>query len=253
MKSLIDRMREGQSQMERRGAKKSIEAEKKPEEEELAELIDKHLADGSKPYTKKRTGFAPSDTNDCARRAVYLFRGITFNPTKDARTLRVFGNGHGFHERISSYFEEMGIVISKEEEISLVDPPIPKAFIDMIIDWHGPTILEFKSIGEDGFAWRKQLNKPKDDHVQQVRIYGRIKQIDRMFIIYENKNTQEILIFKVEQDDEAINKLFDKWRKIVRIVETGNLPKRPVKSIESKKCQYCEVKDLCWSDPDGGI
>lgn len=241
--------------MEKRGAKKPVSVERKPEEDELIELINNHLKSQSKPYFKKREGFAPSDTNDCARRAVYLFRGVQFNPTQDGRTLRIFGNGHGFHERISSYFEEMGIVISKEEQISYVDPPIPKAFIDLIIDWpgYGPTILEFKSIGDEGFAYRKQFNKPKDDHVQQVRIYGRIKQIDRMFIVYENKNTQELLVFKVEQDDEAINKLFEKWRKILRIVATGNLPKRPVKSPESKKCQYCEVKDLCWADPDGGI
>lgn len=245
-------MREGQA-----GIAKSIPApiitEKKKEEDELVEIINKHLETRSEPYFKQRQGFAPSDTNDCARRAVYFFRGVTINPTHDARTYRIFDNGHGVHDRLGRYFDEMGIIIAQEKQISYEMPPIPKAFIDLIIDWHGPTILELKSISEEGFAYRKQFNKPKDDHVQQVRVYGRIEQIDRLFIVYENKNTQELLVFKVEQDDDEINKLFKKWEKIWAMKDNESLPKRPVKSPESKKCQWCEVKDICWSDPDAGV
>ena len=242
-------MREGQAEIAKRMPAPKI-PEKKAEEEELVELIDAHLKSKSAPYFKTRKGFAPSDTNDCARRFVYLYRGVEFTPNVDGRTQRIFDNGHGVHSRLGSYFEEMGIVISQEEQISYAEPPIPKAFIDLIIDWYGPTILEIKSIGEDGFAYRKQFNKPKDEHVQQVRIYGRIKNIDRMFVVYENKNTQELLVFKVEQDDAELNKLFKKWMKIWAMRDDEKLPKRPVKSKESKKCTYCEVKDLCWNDPE---
>lgn len=258
MKSLIEQMQAGAKDMDSRNPKKKTEETitKESFASRLQEKLDEHLCNYT-PYYKKRNGFAPSDTIMCGRRDVYLMRGVEFHPDISGRLKRIFDNGNSFHERITKYFDDMDILIGAELELSSETPPIPKCFLDALIFWEGElVILEFKSVGEEGFAWRKDLNKPKDDHVRQLRIYMRLMgmyNIRKSIIIYENKNTQELLFFSVEQDDAELDKVFSKWNKTWKIFQDGNLPKRPMKSKDSKKCQWCEVRDMCWDDPEVGV
>lgn len=251
MKNILEQMKADAKDMKKRMPAPKQET---PVEDKLVQAINDHLEQKSKPFFKKKKGFSPSETNNCARRMVYMFRGVEMIPTTDGRAYRIFDTGHDFHARMTRYFREMKILIGEEVKVSYADPPIPVAYIDAIIRWEDKkSIVELKSIGEDGFAYRKTFNKPKDDHVQQVRIYMRLTKIEDAYIIYENKNTQEILVFKVEQDEEEINKLFKKWSKTYKMYTDGDLPKRPVRSPESKKCTYCELKAMCWSDKDDGV
>lgn len=253
MKSLIDQMKQGVKDMERKSPKPKTKAQEDGPGARLLVELDAHLEQQSKPYFKTRKSFAPSNTIDCARRDVYLFRGIQMNPDINGRTYRIFDNGHAFHERATKYLEDMNILEIAEKEISQDDPPV-RGFIDAIINWEGQRIVvEFKSIGEDGFVYRKTFNKPKDDHYMQIQIYLHIEDVEMGYVIYENKNTQEWLLFEIERDREFIEKLFKKWRKTYKIYTDGKLPKRPVKSPDSKKCTYCEVKKWCWEDKEEGI
>ena len=71
--------------------------------------------------------------------------------------------------------------------------------------------------------------------------------------IYENKNNQEILPIYMERDDEFIEKLFKKYRKVYKAFLGDTLPVRPYKSASSQQCMYCNARDFCWADADVGI
>ena len=54
------------------------------------------------------------------------------------------------------------------------------------------------------------LNKPKDEHYRQAQIYMECLNLDSGFVIYENKNNQQILPIFIERDQPFIDKLFKK-------------------------------------------
>ena len=101
----------------------------------------------------------------------------------------------------------MGILLKEEVPISYDDPPI-SGTADGIINFDGKKLIELKSISDAGFAYRRTYNKPKDDHVRQAQIYMHCLDLPSGFVIYENKNNQEILPIYIKRDDEFIEKLF---------------------------------------------
>jgi CRISPR/Cas system-associated exonuclease Cas4 (RecB family) len=222
-------------------------------EEELVKSLDACIAD---KYIVERTrkigGFHPSTTNECGRYAIYLFRGVTYQPKYDARTQRIFDNGHATHDRIYGYLRDMGILIADEVPVTYDDPPI-EGTADGIIEWHGRKLIELKSISDQGFMLRKSHHKPKDDHYRQAQIYMRCLDLDGGFVIYENKNNQEILPIFVERNDDFIDKLFKKYAKIYGMYKEGSLLKRPYKSIASQQCRMCDLAEMCWADEDNGV
>ena len=223
--------------------------------EELSELlvkaVDNHLDKRNTTDFKRVDGFHPSYTNQCARYWVYLFRGIESVTDFAPQTYRIFDNGHAVHDRIYSYLSGMGILKHEEIPVTLDDPPI-RGTADGVIEFHGDKLIELKSISDAGFSYRKIYDKPKDDHIRQAQIYLHCLNLDSGFVIYENKNNQELLPIYIEKDEPFIDKLFTKYRKIYNAFLNDELPVRPYKSIASKQCASCNVREFCWSDEDAG-
>ncbi|MAG73639.1 hypothetical protein CL620_04945 [archaeon] len=219
--------------------------------ESLVEAIDCHLGRRNSVELKRVDGFHPSYTNQCARYWVYLLRGVESKTDFAPQTYRIFDNGHAVHDRIYSYLSDMGILLKEEIPVENDDPPI-SGTADGVIEFYGEKLIELKSISDAGFAYRKTYNKPKDDHIRQAQIYMHCLNLNSGFVIYENKNNQEILPIYMERNDEYIDKLFKKYRKIYAAFLDERLPLRPYKSKESKQCLYCNARDFCWGDQDGG-
>lgn len=214
----------------------------------LVEAIDNQLSKRNAPIIKKVSGFHPSYTNQCARYWYYLFEGTELETSFSPQTHRIFDNGHAVHERLYSYLREMGILVAEEIAVSYNNPPI-EGTADGIIDLDGPKLIELKSISNEGFHYRSIYKKPKDEHYRQAQIYMRCLNLDSGFVIYENKNNQEILPIFIERDDKFIDKLFKKYDSIYQSYVKGEKPERPYKS-SSAKCAACDLRDKCWNDGD---
>ena len=68
-------------------------------------------------------------------------------------------------------------------------------------------------------------------------------------IIYENKNTQEILvipIYMTERNKGIIKNLFLWLQEVYDNYKDGGLPMRPFIKTSSS-CKYCPVKKSCWA------
>lgn len=236
---------------------KSISALRKPKEPkiiktdeekrvELVDAIDAHLAKRNSPAMKKVAGFHPSYTNQCARYWFYLFKGVEVTSSFNPQTYRIFDNGHAVHERLYSYLRGMGILVAEEIPVTYSDPPI-EGTADGIIDWYGHKLIELKSISSEGFHYRQLYNKPKDEHYRQAQIYMRCLDLPAGYVIYENKNNQEILPIYIERDDDFIDKLFKKYKGFYQSYLDDEIPKQPYKRT-SANCSSCDLAAMCWGE-----
>lgn len=214
-------------------------------EEELVKKIDLSFVGRNEKQFKKVGGFHPSYTNQCARYWYYLFEGIEMETSFSPQTYRIFDNGHAVHERIYSYLRDMGILVAEEIPVTYDDPPI-EGTADGVIDFYGKKLIELKSISNEGFEYRRIYKKPKDDHFRQAQIYMRCLDLDQAFVIYENKNNQQILPILIDKDDTFIDKLFTKYRKFYKNFVEGTIPDQPYK-MTSKNCSNCDLYSHCWS------
>jgi len=215
-------------------------------ENTLCKAIDDQLLKKNETIFKKVSGFHPSYTNQCSRYWYYLFDGVDVTSDFSPQTHRIFDNGHAVHDRLYGYFRDMGILVDEEIPVTYSDPPI-EGTADGIINWYGDKLIELKSISSEGFHYRQIYKKPKDEHYRQAQIYMQCLNLDSGFVIYENKNNQEILPIYIQKDQDFINKLFKKYREYYGNFVTQSIPDRPYKRT-SKNCSSCDLAALCWGD-----
>lgn len=220
-------------------------------EDILVKSIDEHLSKRNSPEIKKVGGFHPSYTNQCARYWYYLFNGVEVTTSFSPQTYRIFDNGHKVHDRLYNYFKDMGILVAEEIPVRYENPPI-EGTADGIIDVDGNRLIELKSISNEGFHYRKLYMKPKDEHYRQAQIYMRCLDLDSGFVIYENKNNQEILPIFIEKDDIFIDKLFKKYVNIYDAYLKEEIPSRPYKR-SSSNCSNCDLAEMCWREDNSKV
>lgn len=215
--------------------------------ESLQKAVDNFLVQQNKQRKtiRKTASFGPSHTQMCSRWWFLSFEGAPIEPKFDARTLRIFDTGHSVHSRWYQYFRQMKILVDEEVPIVIKDPVPIQGSADAIIDWGGHKLVEMKSIGMEGFQFRKYYNKPKDEHYAQAQLYMYALKLEEGFVIYEDKSSQNVLIFELKRDDEIIAKLFKRYSKWYKIIQEGVIPPRPYKR-DSKACQSCEFLNHCW-------
>jgi hypothetical protein len=188
----------------------------------------------------------------CARRNVYLLRGVAKRGHFPPRILRVFENGHGVHSRTQGIMESMGIGMRSEVPVVLDEPPI-KGHADGVFTWKGREILlEIKSCSDAVFVNRLKWKKPKDEHFDQANIYAYVLGLDVIWFLYENKDNQEVKIFERKADPVKAKKQIDAWMMQWRCFKADETPKRPYKP-GSSTCGGCDVREYCFADSEVGV
>ena len=137
MKNLVAQLKE---QNAANTSKRKHEAGE-PQAEALAKEVDRFLLEKNKAENptsiKTISGFHPSYGYKCKRRWVLLFQGAPIEPKFNARTIRIFDNGHAVHERWGNYFKDMGILEDREVPIRISDPVPIVGHADGILNWGG--------------------------------------------------------------------------------------------------------------------
>lgn len=156
-------------------------------------------------------------------------------------------NGSTSHDRIQKAMENAGILIEKEIKIVNDKPPI-FGFCDVVLDWEGKRIPgEIKTIREEAFNYRKVSGTPADYHTAQLLIYMRQLKEDLGCVIYESKNSHELLIIPVEMTKEYsdwLDYLYNWMDEVHTSWTDGKLAKKAYRS-NSKVCKGCPIKDDC--------
>jgi len=139
----------------------------------------------------------------------------------DARTLRIFDNGHRVHERLQGYLEHAGILLESEVTVESQEYEIC-GHTDGIIRINGKEgILEIKSMNARNFH---SAYEPKPEHLVQVNVYMYCAGIPRACLLYECKDDQHLKEFFVKQDPKIINPVLEKIRYVQKCIKAGKEP-----------------------------
>lgn len=221
---------------------------------EFSAMIDKAYNDRrrGKRDTQKKT-FSPSSIGyghgNCPRYWFIAFNGEEFDEKFDATAIANMLNGTYAHERLQKIIEETGVLKETEREIKSDDPPI-RGFADVVLDWDGAEIIgEIKTTKDEQFSLRTSSMKPSSNHLLQILTYMKVEGVSEGFLMYENKNTQELCIIPVsmnERNEKIINETFQ-WMRDVYAMYTENIIPSRGHAKTSYACANCPVRKPCWA------
>ena len=230
---------------------------------EFAKMLDDaYLATKRADGDMQKYSFSPSSfgygQGNCPRYWYMAFSGAYFIDTNDAQAVANMAHGTQAHERIQGIIEKMGgLVTDVETEIEIKNeyPPI-RGFIDLVFKWDGsPVIGEIKTAKQEVWDTRQAEMSPSANHLLQLLTYMKLKQIDEGFFLYENKNTQELLLIPVQMNDKnkaIIEGLFLWLCEVYDNFKDGDIPMRPFTKT-SYACKNCPIKKECWAGETGTV
>jgi hypothetical protein len=174
-----------------------------------------------------------------------------FIDNNDAVAVANMAQGTQAHERLQKLIATMPEFKAEEEEIINEYPPI-RGFIDLIMEYDGETVIgEIKTAKQEVWDTRQAEMKSSPNHMLQLLTYMKLKNAKEGFFLYENKNTQEILVIPVSMNDKnkkIIEDTFLWMQEVWDNFKEGGLPMRPAGSTKSKMpCTYCPIKKECYS------
>ena len=237
--------------------------------QEFSSLLDETYLSTKRPdgeMTKK--SFSPSSfgygQGNCPRYWYMAFSGAYFIDNNDAQAVANMSQGTQAHERLqklissqsSDLFKSTKInSVSTEIEITNEYPPI-RGFIDLSIDWDGTPVLgEIKTAKQEVWDTRQAEMSASSNHILQLLTYMKLKNVKEGFFLYENKNTQEILIIPIymtPKNEKLIDDLFNWLCKVYDNFKAGLLPERPFQKT-SYACKNCPIRKECWKGKDGDV
>ncbi len=230
---------------------------------EFAKMLDEaYLATKRADGDMTKYSFSPSSFGyghgNCPRYWYMAFTGSKFIDNNDAQSVANMAHGTQAHERIQGLIEKMlDPVTEVETEIEIKNeyPPI-RGFIDLVFKWDGtPVIGEIKTAKQEVWDTRQAEMSPSGNHLLQLLTYMKLKEINEAFFLYENKNTQELLLIPVqmnEKNKDIIENLFAWLCEVYDNFKDGDLPKRPFAKT-AYACKNCPIKKECWSGELGSV
>jgi hypothetical protein len=191
----------------------------------LIKVIDDYLQQRPRDE-RKRNCFHPSSLHKSENDLYHHYLKGDGNQEFNSKTLRIFDNGHGVHERIQFYLEDAGILIQAEAPVVHSKYEICGS-ADGILELNNEKyVLEIKSINLWGF---ERLYNPKPEHILQANIYMFCLKIYKAILLYECKNNQELREFPIEIDTNVLHPVLRKIKTVQEYLIKGIEP--PINSI----------------------
>jgi len=164
-------------------------------------LYDAYEDERSGTDFKRKMTFSPSTIGyghgTCARYWTIAFSGADFSESIPAQNVASMKSGTDAHERVQSLIEKTGMLKESEREIKSNNPPI-RGFADVVMEIDGKEVIgEIKTIKEEYFIQRKNEGQPSKSHLLQLLVYMNVENSEEGFVLYENKNTNELLSIPV--------------------------------------------------------
>lgn len=227
----------------------------------FARQIEKQYLEGTnKTGFKTKKSFSPSGvgygSGTCPRYWFYAFTGAEFEDSSDALGMANMENGVYVHERLQKKIGELGYdKVEFEKKVESEDPPI-FGFADVVIEHNGNKIVgEIKSMKDEQFGPRAFKMTAPGYHQLQLVIYLRVLGIDEGFFLYENKNTNQLLVIPIvmNEENEALADAALEWmRAVYENWQKGTLPERPF-TKSTLPCRTCPVSKVCWEGEKGEV
>lgn len=218
-------------------------------------LDDAYLATKRPDGEMTKYSFSPSTIGyghgNCARYWYMAFSGAEFIDNNEAVNIANMAVGTQSHERLQGLIRTFPEFVEEEKEIKNEYPPI-RGFIDLVMNYDGETVIgEIKTAKQEVWDTRQAEMKSSTNHMLQLLTYMKLTGAKEGFFLYENKNTQEVLVIPIQMNDrnsKIINDAFEWLSKVWDNFKDGDLPVIPDGYTKSKApCKYCPLKKSCWA------
>ncbi len=216
-------------------------------------------------WTQEQDWFRPSSltykwgSGVCARYWYYIFHKYPRFSKNDVEGVARMGHGTKRHSVLQDKFAEFEEFVEIERELKL-DNPTLRGSCDLVLLINGEEeIGEIKTTKQETW-FKRQLEGPPYYNILQLCLYMYMAGVNRGFLLIENNNNQEVLLFPVEFTDKLradVEKLLE-WMRTVEVATKGTegaeplLPERCF-TKSSYNCKACPFKKECWSGPEGDI
>lgn len=152
----------------------------------------------AQPERDRTKSWAASGAGKCLRSRQFSFLGL---PAKapDSHSSNIFLNGTWVHIRHQVVGMTAGYL--KQVEVPLTIPEQRLRGTMDAIDSTG-TPVEYKSINQNGFMTVRQFGV-RSDHLAQIHAYMYAGSFEAARVVYENKNTNDLLEFLVPREDRV--------------------------------------------------
>lgn len=216
-------------------------------------LVDK------KPKRRSKIRFSPSvlvyGHGVCPRFWYLSFDGGLYEEEFTPQQVANMENGSKSHERMQDAIKKTDIYQTSEFDVEETDPPI-FGRADLLLKINDDDVInEIKTVDDIGFQRIQQSGKPRSYHVLQLLLYMKILNLGVGSILYENKNTHEMMVFPVTvtpKYKDFVLYMFDWVREVYKAWENKTLPQRPFRT-KTKICQRCPLVNTCYSREEGDI
>ena len=127
-----------------------------------------------------------------------------------------------------------------ESKITFQNPPIRFACDGIVKIGQEYYLLEIKTSEYSSF---KELNKPKDQHIDQVICYCSLLGLKKALVLYIERSTGETKCFEVNVSNEQVQETFDRIHRVMQSVEDNVAPPRLPNG--DYWCTFCKYKKRC--------
>lgn len=225
----------------------------------IAAVEEGYRSENIPQFTQKKS-FAPStivwNHGVCPRYWYLAFEGNTFFEYKTGKAITNMDSGTDRHKRIQKAFVDAGICIENERKTVFDDPPI-FGYVDSFVSWKDTEyIVEIKTCNSDAFDRHKKTKTASSYHILQLLIYMKIYKRKKGVILYENKNTHDLLAIPInitQSHVDFVDYLFDWLKEVYSAWKDKTIPAVPFKNNDIKICQACPVQEACKSAPVGDV
>jgi len=186
--------------------------------------------------------FYVTDIAGCPRAVFFSMTGEIGEKTP-AGGIKKMRMGSKIHEHLMGDMFSSGMRVVASE-ISIPDNELIHGRADCIVCIDNELILlDFKSIMSFGY---KIINDKKlnEEHIAQVNLYLHFFNLKRGFLIYMNKDNQDLLEVEVLYDEKKALECLDKLKDLRLKIDNKILPEIPT-NLEGWKCAYCSHRKLC--------
>jgi len=185
-----------------------------------------------------------SEVGKCPRVVFFKFKRAPAEEI-DPERLRIFEDGHWLQQKILRPLFSYGMV--RATEIPIPENEIVAGKADAIIsDSFGiPYVLEIKSVSGKMNFEKLDPHRDFEHHIAQIQLYLHFFKIKKGFLLYINKDTQELKEFLIEYDPEKIKSLLEWCYSLKEKIELDIVPESLKDWPQNWECQRCLFSEIC--------
>lgn len=197
---------------------------------------------------------SPSQVNGCKRKAVLAFLGVKRHTVRLPEEEALFDAGTWSHHKWQAQFVDMQYVLGTDrlqvlgiESAATHKPLLIRGRLDIELLLLGDRcVVDIKTTGRSNYVYRLEEG-PSHDNVCQLTCYLVARDVEKGYLLYENRDDGAIKPFVVYRDDKTWTEVREWCQDVLRHIDQQKLPrKHDGCTLGSTMQRRCAFRKYCY-------